>query len=124
MRRRMAKLVVNGATIKCSMGDAPTPLTVTPGQTVFGCRQPAATVMDYKPVVNIKPFGTCKTLTSAASGVPTPCVPATVAPWVPPSQKLIIGIFPALLDSAKCICTVGGVITVQDAGESTIDVSG
>jgi hypothetical protein len=119
----MPKLVVNNAQLKCIMGDAPSSFLVTPSHMVSGDNQPGGTIMDFVPMKNIMPFGTCKILTSMASGVPTPCVPATVAPWIPPSTKLILGIFPALLDTAKCICAIGGVVMVQDAGESDIEVS-
>jgi hypothetical protein len=71
-------------------------------------------------MTNIPTLGTCKILTASASGTPTPCVPATTAP----SAKLNIDGVPVLLDFAKCICTVGGVVIVQDPGQSTIEVSG
>jgi hypothetical protein len=105
------------------MGDAPTPLSVLPVNKTDGNMVPAATIMDYKPVVNIAPFGTCKTLTSAASGVPTPCVPATVAPWTPGASKTLINNFPALTDSCKLSCTVGGMISISDPGQTKIDVT-
>jgi hypothetical protein len=119
----MPLAVVNLAQLQCTCGDAPTPLTVTSQmQTLIG-NQLAGTIMDYAPMVNIKPFGTCKTLTAAASGVPTPCVPATAAPWAPGAAKTLIGNFPALLQTDKLTCTVGGVISVVSPGQTTTLVS-
>ncbi len=115
----MPLAVVNTAQLQCTCGDAPATLTVTSQMQVMIGNQFAATVMDYAPVVNIPPFGTCKTLTAAASGVPTPCVPATVAPWTPGSTSIVmIGNFPALLDTDKLACTVGGMISIVSPGQT------
>ncbi len=114
----MATAVISGATLQCTCGDAPSKLVVIsqPMELIGGTS--AATVMDHKPMANIMPFGTCKTLTAAASGTPTPCVPATVAPWVPGSTSLVlINSFQALLDTDKLICTIGGTISITDPGQ-------
>ena len=114
----MATAVVNGAMLQCTCGDAPTPLTVTSQMQAKIGNQLAATIMDHAPTVNIAPFGTCKTLTAAASGVPTPCVPATVAPWSPGSTSIVnIGNFPGLLNTDKLACTVGGMISITNPGQ-------
>jgi len=86
----MAKLVVSGAMLKCSEGLAPSSLTVLPLGPTSADDRPTATVMDNMPMVNIAPFGMCKTqanpqvaaATSAAMGVltPMPCVPVIPAP--------------------------------------------
>jgi hypothetical protein len=109
--------VVNMAQLQCVCGDAPTPLTVTSQFQVKIGNQLAATVMDHIPMANIKPFGTCKVLTAAASGVPTPCVPATTSPWMPGAIQTKIGNFAALLQSDKLICSVGGMISVVSPGQ-------
>lgn len=114
--------VVNTSMLQCTCGDAPTPLTVTSQTACKIDNQLAGTIMDHVPTTNIAPFGTCKTLTASASGVPTPCVPATVAPWSPGSATVKIGGFPALLQTDKLACTVGGMISVQQAGEQTTQV--
>lgn len=115
----MPLAVVNTAQLQCTCGDAPTPLTVTSQMQVKIGNQLAATIMDHVPVTNIAPFGTCKTLTAAASGVPTPCVPATVAPWTPGSTSVVmIGGFPALLSTDRLTCTIGGVISIISPGQT------
>lgn len=119
----MPKLVVMTAQMQCTMGDAPMPLSVMSQQTVKAGNMLAATIMDNAPIVNIPPFGTCKTLTASASGVPTPCVPATVAPWAPGAIKTMIGGKPALTQSCKLMCSVGGMISITSPGQTTVDVT-
>ena len=87
--------VCNGATMICSFGAAPSTLIVLPVNQVMTSSQPAATIMDHVPMVNIAPFGMCLSVanptvaaaTSAALGVltPMPCIPNTPAPWTPPA---------------------------------------
>ena len=87
----MPQHVCHGALLACSFGVAPSLLTVLPANRVMTSSQPAATIMDHKPMVNITPFGLCMSLanpmvaaaTSAALGVltPQPCLPMTMTPW-------------------------------------------
>ena len=121
----MPKLVVHGATLACSMGSSPSSLSVLPTNETYGGAAPAATVQDMKPVVNLAPFGMCKSpinpevsaATSAAAGVltPQPCVPAAAGPWTPGSKSVAItGGGPAMLsDACKCVCQWGGTIQVD-----------
>jgi hypothetical protein len=130
----MPKLVVHGAMLKCSMGMAPGTLSVLPVSKTQGEEQNAATIQDYKPMVNIGAFGMCQSpanpqvaaATAAASGVltPQPCIPATTSPWTPGSTTVSIDNFPALTDSCQCLCNWTGQITVTMPGENTVDVDG
>src|SRR5580704_8343129 len=96
----MAKLVVHGATLACSMGSSPSSLSVLPTNETYGGAAPAATVQDMKPVVNLAPFGMCQSpinpqvaaATSAAAGVltPQPCLPMVPAPWTPGSKSVAL----------------------------------
>ncbi len=118
----MAIAVVNGAQLKCESGDAPAPLIVTSQQTVSAGNQIAATIMDFAPGANIPTFGTCKILTAAASGTPTPCVPATVAPWLKGATSPVNISGPlGLLDVDRLVCTVAAspCISVVDPGQTT-----
>src|SRR5437899_1131580 len=129
----MAKLVVNGAMCQCSMGVAPSSLSVLPINMTDGGSVPAATIQDFKPNVNIMPFGMCQSLanpqvasaTSAAMGVltPQPCVPMTTAPWTPGASKTMINNQPALTDSSTCTCNWAGTISITNPGQQTIDVT-
>jgi len=118
----VGSLVVMGAQLKCPQGAAPSALIADAVETVLG-DAPVATIMDFKPMKNIPPFGTCKILTAAASGVSTPCVPATVAPWTPGSPVVSIGVFPALTEDSKCVCAIGGTIEVSDPGQASCEIS-
>jgi len=83
----------------------------------------AATVLDHIPITNIPPFGTCNTLTAAASGVATPCVPATPGPWTPGSLAVKVGNFPALLSTDTLTCAVGGAISIANPGQQKTEDS-
>ena len=128
----MPKQVVNSATLKCSMGLAPSTLVVLPVPMLIVGYQPAANIMDNKPLVNILPFGMCQSpsnptvaaATAAAFGVltPMPCVPVTAAPWMPGAPTVLIANLPALNDCSKCMCTWGGVIEITNPGQTSTDI--
>jgi hypothetical protein len=128
----MAKQVVMGATLQCSMGMAPSSLVVLPANNKQVGNQFAANIMDHVPMTNIMPFGMCQSIanptvaaaTAAALGVltPMPCVPATPSPWVPGSPTVLIGNQPALNDTSKCMCNWAGVISVTNPGQTTMDI--
>jgi hypothetical protein len=128
----MAKQVVMGAMLQCSMGMAPSSLVVLPVNRTQVGNQLAANIMDHVPMTNIMPFGMCQSIanpvvasaTTAALGVltPMPCIPATAAPWTPGSPTVLIGNQPALNDSSKCMCNWAGVISVTNPGQTTTDI--
>jgi hypothetical protein len=119
--------VVNGAPMMCSFGMAPATLIVIPSTTLIG-NEPAATIMDSKPLVNIPTFGMCTSpanpqvaaATAAALGVltPMPCVPATAAPWTPGAATTLIGNMPALTAGSMCMCNWGGSIQITFPGQA------
>lgn len=102
------------ASMTCTMGAAPSTLSVTSQQTVMIENQLAATIMDYAPFSNIPPFGICVILTSAASGVPTPCVPATVSPWTAGAVTVTNNNFVLLNNASTCTCVIGGTISITN----------
>lgn len=123
----MGLLVVSGAMMQCSFGMAPSSLVVLPTSMVNAGGPPAATIMDYAPMVNILPFAMCSSManptvasaTAAAMGAltPMPCIPATAAPWAPGNPQVLIGSMPALTDGSKCMCSYGGSISILMAGQ-------
>lgn len=127
----MPQLVVLGAICQCTFGAAPSSLVVLPTKMVNGAKVPLATIMDNIPISNIVPFGMCSSpsnptvaaATAAAAGVltPMPCVPATAAPWTPGKPMVMIGKTPALDATSKCMCTWGGVISVTNPGQVTVE---
>lgn len=124
----MPKLVIHGAKLKCSEGLSPSTLSVLPSSRADGDEQPAATVMDHQPMMNIAPFGMCKAqanpavaaATAAAMGAltPMPCVPVVAAPWSPGASIVTIDGDgqKALTDSSRCACAWSGSIEVTDPG--------
>ena len=125
----MTHHVVNGALLRCSFGAAPAALSVLPVNRTLSNSQPAATIMDHAPLVNIMSFGVCFTptnpqvaaATAAALGVltPQPCIPVTTTPWVPGSPTVLLNGQPALNNACTCMCMWGGAITVMQPGQLT-----
>ena len=121
--------VVNGALLQCSFGVAPSSLGVLPVNRVMSGNQPAANILDHQPMVNIKPFAMCMTLsnpqvaaaTSAAQGVltPQPCIPMTHTPWTPGVPTLLVGNMPAVDNTCTCMCVWGGVVSIMVPGQFT-----
>lgn len=125
----MAQHVCNGALLACSFGVAPSSMVVLPVNRVLTSNQPAATIMDFAPMLNIMPFGVCMTpsnpavasATTAASGVltPQPCMPVTVSPWAPGDPTVLEAGQPVLNNTSSLTCLWGGVIQVVAPGQFT-----
>jgi hypothetical protein len=117
----------------CSFGTAPSWLVVVPKNRVNSQNMPAANIMDNMAMVNVMPFTMCTTVTnpavaaatSAALGVltPQPCIPVTPAPWTPGSPTVLIGNMPALNNTCTLNCMWGGVISVTNAGQQTVNTA-
>lgn len=107
--------VVMGAQCMCTMGLNPTSLMVLPDKMILTENKPMANIFDNKPMVNIIPFGTCKLLLTP-TGQQLPCVPATVTPWTPGNPQLLVKGKPALTNSSKLMCSIGGLISISNAG--------
>jgi hypothetical protein len=124
----MAIKVCMGANLQCSFGAAPSSMVVLPVNKVM-TGVPAANIMDHIPMTNIMPFGMCNSpanpmviaATAAALGVltPMPCIPNTVAPWVPGAPTALLANMPALDNNSKLMCIWGGVIQVVAPGQTT-----
>ena len=127
----MGQMVASGAMMMCTMGVAPSTLNVLPANKVMA-GAPAANIMDYKPMMNIAPFGMCTTpsnptvaaATAAALGglTPLPCIPNVVAPWMPGVSAVMLAGMPALDNSCKCMCIWGGQISISQPGTTTQNV--
>lgn len=127
----MGFCVCGGAAITCSFGMAPSVLNVLPAARVMSSMA-LATIMDQIPMVNIQPFGMCSSManptvaaaTAAALGAltPMPCVPVIPAPWTPGSPTVLIGGKPALNNSSRLLCAYGGVISITNPGNATIQI--
>ena len=117
------------SSVTCPMGVAPSSLIVVPANRVMTSSQPAATIMDNKPMVNVMPFGMCMSpanpavaaATAAALGVltPMPCIPNTPTPWAPGAPTVLVANQPALDDTSKLMCIWAGVIEITSPGQMT-----
>lgn len=128
----MSFCLCTGATLSCSFGIAPVPLSALPASRVMINGRPAGAMTDMAPAVNIPPFGVCSSLsnptvasaTAAALGVltPMPCIPVPAGPWMNPAPKVLIGGQQAISDSSKLMCAWGGQISVQFAGQTSVQL--
>jgi hypothetical protein len=120
----MAQVVVMGASVKCAMAQPPgkASLVLVPNM-VNGTSKTVATIQDFS-ITNIATFGMCTTpsnpAVSAAQGAPSACIPVIAAPWSPGASTVTGGGKPALTSDSTCMCSYGGTITVEDAGQSDI----
>ena len=127
----MGLQVCMGAQLQCSFGVAPSSLIVLPKNRVTTNFMPDANIMDNIPMVNILPFGMCSSIanptvaaaTTAALGVltPMPCIPVIPAPWTPGNPTVLIGNMPIVNNTSKCFCAYGGVISIVNPGQQTVN---
>jgi len=113
--------------MRCTMGTSTANLTVLPIRTVNLTGPPMANISDHKSMVNLAPFGLCRSLgfpataaaTAAAHGhlTPMPCVHNTPVPWMGGKMDYLIKGQPALLKSCKCQCMWGGTISLVTDGQ-------
>ena len=128
--------VCSGAIMKCSMGTSQAKLTVLPSRTVFLTGQPMANISDHLSMVNLAPFGRCRSMgfpatASAAAAnhgslTPMPCMHNTPFPWMGGKNDYIVKGDPALLKSSTCSCMWGGTISIVDDGQTstgTVDLN-
>ncbi|MCE5286144.1 MAG: DUF4280 domain-containing protein [Pelosinus sp.] len=101
--------VFRGATLECNKGSTPSRLDMPCSHGVYREEKPQVNILDFKPKVNIMPFGSC----SIKGG---PCVPET-APWVDGKDDVLVEEQPALLSKSTTSCAVGGKIRIVEDGQ-------
>jgi hypothetical protein len=121
----MPQPLCTGTILQCSMGVAPSVFVALPlpGTPMILGGMPAATILQTTPVVNILPFGLCRSpanpavasATAAAMGAltPMPCTPLIPTTWAPPSLTTFHGMLPVASSISTCACMFGGVISVS-----------
>ena len=122
-----AEYVNHGAKLKCTCGSKIANIQVLPDRTVTLTNGHYANISDHQSMVNIPPFGVCRSLkypptksaTDAHHGslTPMPCKPGTYSVWENGNDTYIIRNFPALLTCSSCRCIYGGVITIVSDGQ-------
>ena len=105
--------VCTGAVLHCTQGTSNSSLSAMP-KCVSLCNEDQANITDHISMVNVKPFGRCRSLTypptaSATAAhyghlTPMPCVPGTITNWTAVDPDSQVGGQPALLDTAKLRC--------------------
>lgn len=124
--------VCSGAVLKCTFGTSNGSLAATP-KSVSLCSRDQANIGDHISMINVKPFGRCRSLgyppTAAATAAhhghltPMPCVPGTATNWsVVDANSVLVG-KPALLNTAKLRCIYGGLISIINPGQ-TLETTG
>lgn len=126
----MGVIVVAGAMVQCPFGTAAGNLKVTSQTSVLIEGKLAATIQDTAAVVNISGCGMCSSManpqvaaaTAAALGVltPQPCIPAVAGGWIPSQTTCLAEGKPCLTQEAKAICSYGGIITINNPGQTGV----
>jgi len=126
----MPLYVCSGAGLACTFGMGSGSLTVLPTKRVQMENNEAASIMDFTPMVNISDFGNCTSLinpivmaaTAKNQGVlePQQCIPVVVAPWTPGKTDVLHANQPALMDFCLCTCAYMGMITITNAGQTSV----
>lgn len=119
--------VCSGATMRCTMGTSQAKLRVLPSRVTYLTGQPYANISDHLSMINLAPFGRCRSLgfpatasaTAANHGhlTPMPCMHNTPFPWMGGKNDYIVKGNPALLRSSTCSCLWGGTISITDNGQ-------
>ena len=99
--------VVRGMQLRCTSGSAPGKITTSTGHGVLYKGEPLLNANDHIPMVNLPGFGNCLNLQGCK------CMTATTLAWMNCSTNHLIDGAPALTTSSKCICLLGGVISIQ-----------
>ena len=108
----MAKLIVDGAQMHCTLGMKDAPIKVTSHSFVKISGALVATEADKVGMVNIPTFGTCR------CGSPDPpCVPQFQG-WQQTVRKDNINGMKKLTQQSFCTCARGGRITFVDTGKN------
>lgn len=112
--------VLDGAKMKCTMGDKSASLKVRSQSKYKVQGKKVATMMDFVPGVNYLPlatFGTCKPY----KALPPPaqlCTPIPMGPWLQPHMTQKIQGKPAIIESSCLICSRAmGRITIQKTNQ-------
>lgn len=118
--------ICTGAVLHCTQGMNDSSLSATP-KCVSLCNQDQANITDHLSMMNVKPFGRCRSLayppTASATAAnfgrltPMPCIPGTMTNWSAVDSYSQVGGQPALLNTAKLRCVYGGEITIVSPGQ-------
>ncbi|MEK4114931.1 DUF4280 domain-containing protein [Paenibacillus sp. FSL W8-0919] len=134
--------VVAGAVLSCSYGTQRVALTMPVSHGVFIKDKAQMNIQDYHPMLNIKPFGNCRSMENPAvqaANTPlpdpnnpdeevkpqivdgivrkAPCTPIITMPWIGGKTDVLIENEPALLNTCTNTCMYCGIIRIEDDGQ-------
>jgi len=119
--------IVAGAKVKCSFGEQSVSLQLPLDHKIFINEKAQANITDFKPMLNIPPFGMCSSMANPTVAAATaanygrlqkmPCIPVLTMPWIGGKADLLLGDQPALLKSACLNCQWAGQIKFEDDGQ-------
>ncbi|KXS40012.1 MAG: hypothetical protein AWU54_2138 [Candidatus Frackibacter sp. T328-2] len=122
--------VCDGAKLQCNQGDKKSTFKVIDIHNVYIQGKPMATIQDSKPMVNIKPFGKCKSMANPTVAAATaanhgnlkkmPCQPNIPGLWQGGKDDVTITSIPTVLETSKLNCAYAGVIKVVDPGQDLV----
>lgn len=105
--------VKNGAALQCTFGSMESELQVPNDNGALVKKENEAVITDFVPLVNIRPFGICRCPLTGES----PCMPATVMPWLKGKTDYLVGETPTLTDESILPCLKGGIISIKKHGQ-------
>lgn len=124
------KLVVDGATLECSLGTDRSKMSVPQSHGVMVQNKNAANISDCVQNVNIKSFCKCKREDfgneqivgySERTGKPLYlCNPKITTKWVKGKENCTMDGESALLDICVVSCFYGGIIRIKDSGQKEV----
>lgn len=119
--------VVKGAKLECNCGDKESSLQIPVDHGIYINDKPQANIMDFKPNLNIKPFGKCRSMANPTVAAATaankgrlkkmPCMPVVTSPWIGGKEDTYIDNSPALVNKSTNMCVWSGRITITDDGQ-------
>lgn len=114
----MNNIVVNGAILTCTLAQ-----TQNLGSLVVPSSRKCKVGSQGTGVVSDTEINTMGTCTVIASGNPGPCIPEPTGNWSPGSSKTKCEGTAILKDSDTILCSIGGTISVNMAGQSKVKVT-
>ena len=116
-----AKSVVNGATLTCTQAQTPNQgsLTILPTRKCKAESQGCGIVTDTTPLTTVGTMGTCNII---SGGNPGPCVPVIPGSWTPGALKNKCEGTAMIKDTDTVVCSVGGTVSVNNAGQTKVDI--
>jgi hypothetical protein len=108
--------IVEGATVRCSMGGNPTKLQLPQDHKQYFMTKPLLNDLDRVAGVNVLPFGYCR--------IKNTCNPDLFPQWDETQSDTFIEGRPGLIEDSILGCYCGGCITITDDGQGNVSAAG